>query len=132
VPQGDAARAGDQAVSVACSCEHCGHEFESEPEGGHRLLCGDSTESDAVNRLMHGERAALVATDPPYLVDYKGGDHPFASTDSAARRAIKNKDWSETYHNPPSRRARAPARESARKIKGRGRPTRSSAGRSIG
>jgi hypothetical protein len=46
---------------------------------------------------MNGERAALVATDPPYLVDYKGGDHPFASADSAARRAIKNKDRSDTY-----------------------------------
>jgi DNA modification methylase len=46
---------------------------------------------------MGCERAVLVATDPPYLVDYKGGDHPFANSDSAARRAIKNKDWSDTY-----------------------------------
>jgi len=46
--------------------------------------------------LTNGERAVLVASDPPYLVDFKGGDHLFASADSAARRAIKNKDWSDT------------------------------------
>jgi hypothetical protein len=51
---------------------------------------------------MDGERAVLVATDPPYLVDYKGGDHPFASADSAARRESKNKDWSHTYREGPS------------------------------
>jgi hypothetical protein len=57
-------------TTIACAYEHCGHEFEAEPEGGHRLLCGSSTETDAVDRLMNGERAVLVATDPPYLVDY--------------------------------------------------------------
>lgn len=40
--------------------------------GGHRLLVGDATETAAVSRLMNGERAALMATDPPYLVDYAG------------------------------------------------------------
>jgi len=44
--------------------------------GCHRLLCGDSTKSDDVERLMGGKRASLMATDPPYLVDYDGGNHP--------------------------------------------------------
>ncbi|MGB8332205.1 MAG: hypothetical protein WCE62_18925, partial [Polyangiales bacterium] len=42
----------------------------------HRLLCGDSTKADDVNRVMNGEKAILFATDPPYLVDYDGTKHP--------------------------------------------------------
>jgi DNA modification methylase len=44
--------------------------------GKHRLLCGDATKAEDVTRLMAGKRAALMATDPPYLVDYDGGNHP--------------------------------------------------------
>ena len=54
--------------------------------GDHRLLCGDSTSHDDVRRLMNGERAVLFATDPPYLVDYDGSNHP-----------TRNKDWSASY-----------------------------------
>lgn len=41
--------------------------------GRHRLLCGDSTNIQHVERLMAGEKAKLVFTDPPYGVDYEGG-----------------------------------------------------------
>jgi len=40
--------------------------------GNHRLMCGDSTSIDAVDKLMPNEYADLVFTDPPYNVAYSG------------------------------------------------------------
>ena len=40
--------------------------------GNHRVLCGDSTKLEDVERLMDGKKADMVFTDPPYNVDYKG------------------------------------------------------------
>jgi len=54
--------------------------------GEHRLLCGDATRAEDVARVMAGEKAALVATDPPYLVDYTG-----------ERPNDSGKDWTGTY-----------------------------------
>jgi DNA modification methylase len=40
--------------------------------GSHRLLCGDATTREDLDRLMAGERAACLWTDPPYGVSYVG------------------------------------------------------------
>ena len=46
--------------------------------GQHRLICGDATDGPTIDRLMDGEKAAMVHTDPPYGVSYKAPSGNFA------------------------------------------------------
>lgn len=52
--------------------------------GRHRLMCGDSTSIDAVERLMDGRKVDMVFTDPPYNVAFNGrsGKHDVIKNDN--------------------------------------------------
>lgn len=55
--------------------------------GKHRVMCGDSTSIETVERLMAGEQADLLLTDPPYNVAYEGG--------TSEKLTIQNDDMSD-------------------------------------
>jgi DNA modification methylase len=59
--------------------------------GDHRILCGDSTKAEDVARVMGGETATLLSTDPPYCVNYTGMDRPIHDGKPSG------KDWSHVY-----------------------------------
>lgn len=57
--------------------------------GRHRLLCGDCTLPENWERLMAGEVAQAVVTDPPYAVNYVGGRAAQEERIGAQRRGVE-------------------------------------------
>jgi DNA modification methylase len=69
--------------------------------GNHRVMCGDSTMIDDVEKLMDGKKADMVFTDPPYGVSYTGGLQ-FKNNGDVIKdnqEMIKNDETDDIYSN---------------------------------
>ncbi|MEY3501767.1 MAG: hypothetical protein RL308_3440, partial [Bacteroidota bacterium] len=80
--------------------------------GEHRLLCGSSTEADAVKKLLQGKEPYLMVTDPPYGVkydaDWRNNSLREDGTPIGGRAIGKvsnddNADWTEAWALSPSK-----------------------------
>ena len=65
--------------------------------GNHRLMCGDSTSIDAVDRLMDGNTVDLLFTDPPYGVSYEGG-HNKKKRQGIIADTLKGEDLTDLFY----------------------------------
>jgi DNA modification methylase len=65
--------------------------------GKHRVMCGDSTSIEAVDRLMDGGTADMVFTDPPYGVAYEGG-HNDKKRQQIQNDALEGEDLTSLFY----------------------------------
>lgn len=63
--------------------------------GNHRLMCGDSTMIDDVEKLMNDEKADMVFTDPPYNI--ASDSKNLASSVSKSMNDLKNSEWDKNF-----------------------------------
>lgn len=61
--------------------------------GNHYLLCGDSTDTTAFERLMQGARADMIFTDPPWNVNYGATEHPSWKQRTILNDFMEADDW---------------------------------------
>lgn len=63
--------------------------------GRHRLMCGDSTDTAAIDRLMDGVKADMVFTDPPYNI--ASDSKNFAADVSKAMKNLSESEWDKNF-----------------------------------
>lgn len=63
--------------------------------GNHRLMCGDSTKIEDVEKLMNGQKADMVFTDPPYNI--ASDSKNFASGVSKAMKDLSESEWDKDF-----------------------------------
>jgi len=63
--------------------------------GNHRLICGDSTDANVIDRLMDGVKAECVFTDPPYNI--ASDSKNFAADVSKAMKNLSESEWDKNF-----------------------------------
>lgn len=67
--------------------------------GEHRLICGDSTDPNVLEKLMNGMKADMVFTDPPYNI--AGESKNFAADCSKSMKKLKESEWDLAFEMDP-------------------------------